>query len=529
MKVRETWRLALLLVLIVGSTFALFGPGVGTGNAALGGDGTATTNLAYGIELDGGTRLRAPVAGWTAENVTVDDPGATTDAVASELGLDAVDVVTVDTDGPNEPGVAIEMRARNLNRSAVESALTAAGVTLDGSVTVRQGVTGETRREMADVVQQKLRESAFSGGTAGIATALGEEYYVVAEAPNRGREELRELLSERGVVRVEAFYPADNGTYVNETVLRRDDLDDIGAAQTSQRGVPFVPLTVTDAYAGTFADRMVAAGFIPENADLEAGEREPDIDCGFQGYESGNNTGRCLLVVRDGQVVNSFGMVQDLAASFTDGDFEANPVFRMTVPTSDEARQLAIHLRAGALPAPLDFEQMTLYTVDPALAEQFKSYSAITGLLAVLAVSLAVYLRYGDVRVAAPMVVTALSEVWLLLGFAAVVGYSVNLSVIAGFIAVIGTGVDDLIIIADEVMSEGEVNSSRVFKSRFRKALWVIGAAAATTILAMSPLAVLSLGDLQGFALVTILGVLIGVLITRPAYGDILRSLLTDR
>jgi preprotein translocase subunit SecD len=87
--------------------------------------------------------------------------------------------------------------------------------------------------------------------------------------------------------------------------------------------------------------------------------------------------------------------------------------------------------------------------------------------------------------------------------------------------------VDDLIIIADEVMSEGEVNSRRVFQSRFKKAFWVIGAAAATTIIAMSPLAVLSLGDLQGFAIFTILGVIVGVLLTRPAYGDILRSLLT--
>ncbi len=84
-------------------------------------------------------------------------------------------------------------------------------------------------------------------------------------------------------------------------------------------------------------------------------------------------------------------------------------------------------------------------------------------------------------------------------------------------------------IIADEVLDEGDVSSARVFQSRFRKAFWVIGAAAATTIIALSPLAVLSLGDLKGFAIITILGVLIGVLITRPAYGDILRRLLTDR
>jgi preprotein translocase subunit SecD len=125
------------------------------------------------------------------------------------------------------------------------------------------------------------------------------------------------------------------------------------------------------------------------------------------------------------------------------------------------------------------------------------------------------------------MIVTALSEVYLLLGFAASVGLALNLSHIAGLIAVVGTGVDDLVIIADEVMAE-QVSSRRVFQSRFRKALWVIGAAAVTTIIAMSPLAVLSLGDLRGFAIITILGVLIGVLLTRPAYGDILRRLLTQ-
>jgi preprotein translocase subunit SecD len=70
------------------------------------------------------------------------------------------------------------------------------------------------------------------------------------------------------------------------------------------------------------------------------------------------------------------------------------------------------------------------------------------------------------------------------------------------------------------------VATGRVFQNRFRKAFWVIGAAAATTIIAMSPLMVLSLGDLTGFAIVTIVGVLIGVLVTRPAYGDILRHLV---
>ena len=199
----------------------------------------------------------------------------------------------------------------------------------------------------------------------------------------------------------------------------------------------------------------------------------------------------------------------------------------MTTTNMSSARDLAINLRAGALPAPLDLaERGTSFFVAPGLAENFKLFSLLTGVIAVLAVAGVVFLRYGDPRVAAPMVVTALSEVVLLLGFAAGIGLPLDLSHIAGFIAVIGTGVDDLIIIADEVMAEGSVSSGRVFQNRFRKAFWIIGAAAVTTVIAMSPLAILSLGDLRGFAIVTILGVFIGVLLTRPAYGDILRELL---
>ena len=108
------------------------------------------------------------------------------------------------------------------------------------------------------------------------------------------------------------------------------------------------------------------------------------------------------------------------------------------------------------------------------------------------------------------MIVTAFSEVFLLLGFAAAVGLALDLSHIAGLIAVIGTGVDDLIIIADEVLQQSETRTRRVFKRRFRKAFWPIAAAAATLIVAMAPLSVLSLGDLRGFAIVTIVGVLIG-------------------
>ena len=60
------------------------------------------------------------------------------------------------------------------------------------------------------------------------------------------------------------------------------------------------------------------------------------------------------------------------------------------------------------------------------------------------------------------------------------------------------------------------------------RAFFVIFASAATTITAMSFLLVYFVGTLKGFAFTTILGVLIGIFVTRPAYAEIAKYLLGE-
>jgi len=55
----------------------------------------------------------------------------------------------------------------------------------------------------------------------------------------------------------------------------------------------------------------------------------------------------------------------------------------------------------------------------------------------------------------------------------------------------------------------------------------IIVVAAATVIIAMIPLALMDLSTLKGFAIITILGVLVGVIVTRPAYGKIIMEILS--
>ena len=531
------WRIILLVLFVAAALFALFVPGGIMADDTLVDDGNETvddgdpTNLQYGLGLDGGTRISAPVVGMTAEDIdagAVDEDEGTIDTdrlrAIEETLLEELDLAGADVRvdyHEDDQAVHAEVFSGEVDRSEFAAALGDAGLEVEED-DIRNGVTDETREQIIITIETRINEAGLAGGQATQQTMPGDEHYIVVEAPDMTPSELRELLSHRGAVEVVAHYPED-GEQVNETVLEQDDFQNVDPATYDDERGHHVPVSVTSEAAPGFQEAMNEMGFTTDGVG----------QCGITDRETGeidferDQPNYCLVTVVDGEPVDAHSM-GDLADGMRTGEWANDPTFIMGAQSQPDAQSLSVNLRAGALPAELDFDRDDTFMIAPALADQFKTYSLFIGLLSVLTVSGMVYLRYSDVRVAAPMIVTALAEVVILLGFAALIRMPLDLSHIAGFIAVIGTGVDDLIIIADEVMSEGDVSQQRVFDSRFRKAFWVIGAAAATTIIALSPLAVLSLGDLRGFAIITILGVLIGVLVTRPAYGDILRYLLTD-
>lgn len=513
MALRDQWRLILLGILLVASGVTIFGPGIGATQGS--------TNLQYGLELAGGARIRAPVVGVTAEgvNVTGGNELQIERNVSDQLGLDLIDVQA--RVGTGADSGTVEVYAE-IPPQRLETVLTNLGYDPDG---VRQGVTEATRSSIVDVLSDKVNAVGLSGGSVSIARTTEGTHFIVVEVPNRNISEVSQLVTERGVVQMVASRPAPdaNGT-IRETVVRQGDIVGISQIRT-QRGTPVVPVTITQAAARNFSAAMLRMGFVEQAIQGDPNDGIGGTTCN---YPDGVNSSYCLLTVLNGEVVYSSGLGEGLAVDMRGGTFNQTGEFVVLAPNVSTAQELRTNLQTGALPARLDLNNGTTSFVTATRAGQYKTSSVVTALAAVVAVSVVVFIRYGRPKVAVPMIFTALSEVVVLLGFAAAIGLPLDLSHIAGFIAVIGTGVDDLIIIADEVLTE-EVRSNRVFKSRFRKALWVIGAAAATTIIAMAPLTRLNLGDLQGFAIITILGVLIGVLITRPAYGDILRAILTER
>src|SRR3989338_9445110 len=112
------------------------------------------------------------------------------------------------------------------------------------------------------------------------------------------------------------------------------------------------------------------------------------------------------------------------------------------------------------------------------------------------------------------------SEAFITLGVAALCSWNLDAPAIAGIIAGMGTGVNDQIIIIDEAVSSG----SEGIKQRIKRALFIIFGAFFTIVAAMLPLLWAGAGLLRGFALTTILSVLVGILITRPAFADMIKK-----
>ena len=244
-----------------------------------------------------------------------------------------------------------------------------------------------------------------------------------------------------------------------------------------------------------------------------------------------------LAMLLDDVVIYSAPLSPDLA-----NELKAHPVYNLIAETGSgeegrqAAKELIIHLKAGALPVPVEI--IGSGEVPAPLGEKFRHEAALAAALAFMLVALVVYVRYRNGRVVLPMLMTLVCEVIIILGFAAATGWQLDLPSVAGIIAVIGTGVDQLVIITDEILSGAATMQSaqkarqkkgktpvKVYLRRVAEAFNIIFASAATTAVAMLALALMALGTLRGFAIITIVGILIGVLITRPAYARIVQEI----
>ncbi|MCZ3364568.1 MULTISPECIES: preprotein translocase subunit SecD [Methanobacterium] len=241
--------------------------------------------------------------------------------------------------------------------------------------------------------------------------------------------------------------------------------------------------------------------------------------------------GQPVEMYLDNQLVSSPVLSEGLATGTPTTEVEVSGTAETREAAENEARNIQAVLQSGALPVKVNVAGVS--SVSAELGDQFRTGALVAGLLAVIVVSIIIFLRYRIPLLVIPIILTSLAELLLILGVASVIRWNIDLPAIAGIIAAIGTGVDDQLIITDEVLkkkgSKGGKESKRrsaTMRMRIKGAFFIVFTSAATLIAAMLPLAYIGfsrgyagIGILAGFAFTTIIGVLIGIFITRPVYA----------
>ena len=176
-------------------------------------------------------------------------------------------------------------------------------------------------------------------------------------------------------------------------------------------------------------------------------------------------------------------------------------------------------LITGSLPFKLEI--VKLDTISPALGAQFVYSILLAAIAAIVSVVIIVFVRYRKAAPSMAILLTSFSEIIIILGIASLIKWNLDLPSIAGILATIGTGVDQQIVILDESRSTREAS----LKQRMKRALFIVFSAYFASLVSLLPLYWAGAGLFRGFAFTSIIGITAGVLITRPAFAEIIKKL----
>jgi preprotein translocase subunit SecD len=170
----------------------------------------------------------------------------------------------------------------------------------------------------------------------------------------------------------------------------------------------------------------------------------------------------------------------------------------------EEANEIALVLKAGALPAPVTiFEERTVgATLGPELIKKGTT-AAIVGLLLVVAFMILYYRGTGLIADLA-LVLNGL----LVLAIMAIVGSTLTLPGIAGFVLTLGMAVDANVLINERIREELRAGKTvrQAVDQGYDKVFWTIVDSHVTTLVAGVVLMQYGSGPVRGFAVTLIIG-----------------------
>lgn len=177
--------------------------------------------------------------------------------------------------------------------------------------------------------------------------------------------------------------------------------------------------------------------------------------------------------------------------------------------TVEESTNLAVLLRAGALPAGLEFLEER--TIGPELGQDSIDAGKIATIVAFSAVLVFMFLSYGLFGVFAN--IALIINIGLIFGLLSLIGATLTLPGIAGIVLTVGMAVDANVLIFERIREELKTSKgpARAIELGYEKALSAILDANITTFITATILFAMGSGPVRGFAITLGLGILTSV------------------
>lgn len=272
-------------------------------------------------------------------------------------------------------------------------------------------------------------------------------------------------------------------------------------------------------YARTLGEQDPSLGeaYVLERRPVLSGERVRDARVQISSYDNSSyvslrfdslgsdrfaritstNQGRRLAIVLDGKV-QSAPVIRE---AITGGEAQISGGFQ-----TKEARELALVLRSGALPAPLNVREER--TVGASLGDdsvRWGLFSLLGGIVLVMFFMIAYYRTAGVFAC-----IALLLNLLIILGILNWIQATLTLPGITGIVLTIGIAVDANVLIFERIREQLREGSGYhvAVREGFKRAFWTIFDANVTTLVAAAALLMYGSGPIKGFAVTLTIGIL---------------------
>ena len=218
------------------------------------------------------------------------------------------------------------------------------------------------------------------------------------------------------------------------------------------------------------------------------------------GEYTANNVGQLFAIVLDNEVISA----PQIRSAIPGGSGQITGNF-----TVESSTNLAVLLRAGALPAKMTFLEER--TIGPELGQDSIDagrIAAVVGMIAVVALMIASYGLFGVFATVALMINMA-----MIFGILSSIGATLTLPGIAGIVLTIGMAVDANVLVFERIREELRTarGPARAIELGYEKAMSAIIDANITTFITAAILFFLGSGPVKGFAVTLVVGLVTSV------------------